>query len=540
MSYTNTNSLFNETKNLSSHSMINASPFLSTQFLGFGDTIYVPTKNLIASENKIAAPVNYNLNSNITVTSPAAGCHLGGSSISSYFSGPFSGSFPVHTPTFASSGQSFNFSAAECKHDSPGLTEESLTQHIHGFSHPLLFHQPPPLLQNARTNSENLNQERVHEHIIAARSGFVLPNGGTSNWNFSSPVFIPKSEQKNNVTGNIEYGYQQKRRSPSPFDGLDDLVHVPDPAGVVDYLYKSCSGKPYGGPKVKKVVEKKELTFKNVLRKPVKRPTKMKKSIPKQIIENAKPRTLLRTQQRPKPKSPEFVRSSSASSTSTSSSVKSNMSMNVVIPSQELIPAGGLRLPINKNPICKKFLRKECFDRKCYYLHATPITAQREQIIFLGGLPANTSRESLYFELLKNKIPVINFPMVIDKFTPRVVLDCPESALKYIYQKSISLFGKKIDVRPYKQSNEVFQVFLGGLPSGTTVNHIRQGLAKHGCTLVNVPSINKGYSINVEVKSEAEQKKLFAIGIIRISGKRVEVKQINKRKRKDQRKTSRH
>jgi hypothetical protein len=73
----------------------------------------------------------------------------------------------------------------------------------------------------------------------------------------------------------------------------------------------------------------------------------------------------------------------------------------------------------------------------CKFLHAKPLHVHRDQIIFLGGLPKDVDRVVLYEELIKHNIPVINLPMVIDKFTPRVVLKTKEIAKFYIEKKFV-------------------------------------------------------------------------------------------------------
>jgi len=333
---------------------------------------------------------------------------------------------------------------------------------------------------------------------------------------------------------------------------LDDLIHVIDLQGVVDYLYKSCSGKPYGGMENPGSKKKKPQRKSAPISKPKKKPSQIPKRkiwsefnpttenypFPQPIFPKHDVEPQLRSTPNLQFEVPSHVntKSPTPSDSSECDSSDSSKSGMVCIPVQELISDNGLNSVSRCGmTLCKNYLSDgSCSNKKCKFLHSKPLTAHRDQIIFLGGLPKDIGRADLYKELIKNNIPVINFPMVIDKFTPRVVLKTREAARFYIKMKTLNLFGKSIDVREYKQSNEVFQVFLGGLPMKTTVKDIEQGLNAHNCSLMNVPTINKGYSINVEIASKEEQKLLVGLGHIKVLGKHVEVKTINKRKKKSQ------
>merc|ERR1711998_278547 len=101
-----------------------------------------------------------------------------------------------------------------------------------------------------------------------------------------------------------------------------------------------------------------------------------------------------------------------------------------------------------------------------------------------------------------------------------------------VAKKKVMLFGKEVDVRAYKASHEVYQVFLGGLATETGLEDIREALNAEGCQLVNVPSINRGFVINVEVATKAQQEKLLKKGYLNILGNLVQVKKITKRRRR--------
>jgi len=312
----------------------------------------------------------------------------------------------------------------------------------------------------------------------------------------------------------------------------NNLLHVHDSCGVTDYLYKSCSGQPYGGEKLSGV----DSEFKN------KTPVFNGKA----ILETTKSQTLHDSfEEIFLPPTTDIVHyfqeeknvepsesSQSLQSFDDSDSGSDRMDGFIKIPPQELLSDNNTTIKGTnriKTKLCKRFVYGKCHKRDCNFLHAKPLTVHRDQIIFLGGIPANVSRKALFYELKRIGIPVINLPMVIDRFTPRVALESKESAQIYIRKKFIKIFGKNVDVRPYKQSHEVYQIFLGGLTPETSVEDIRYGLQLHKCELINIPTINKGYSINVEVKSREQQKKLLHEKHICICRKLVEVKKITKR-----------
>jgi len=227
--------------------------------------------------------------------------------------------------------------------------------------------------------------------------------------------------------------------------------------------------------------------------------------------------------------------SKSITSTPSSSPEKENPNDYVDIPNRELLaknPRCGWSRTRTK--LCKRYIESFCGrDCHCPFIHAKPLTAHRDQVVFLGGLPKDCSRSSLFKELLDSGYEIINYPIVLDRFTPRVVFKNSEVAQKLIREKSVQLFGVKVDVRAYKQSNEVFQIFLGGVPFNTNVEDLRDALKKCRCELVNIPTINKGrFVINCEVASKKQQERLIARGSIEVLGKRVQVKRLTKRRRR--------
>jgi len=262
-----------------------------------------------------------------------------------------------------------------------------------------------------------------------------------------------------------------------------NLLELDDSLGIVDYVMKSCTGQPYG-------------EFSTAMCIPC-------------------------TQE----PAPVMKRSSSSESSEGSDWVD--------IPIRELLaknPRCGWKR--NRTQLCRRYIESFCArDCDCDFIHAKPLTAHRDQIVFLGGLPKDCNRASLFKELIDCGLTVMNYPLVLDRFTPRVVLSSIADAQKLISQGKLSLFGIDVDVRAYKASNEVFQVFLGGLPPMTQLKDIQCALKKEDCELVNIPSINKGFAINCEVASKLQQEHLIQKGFIEVLGRCAQVKRLTKRKR---------
>jgi len=280
-----------------------------------------------------------------------------------------------------------------------------------------------------------------------------------------------------------------------------NLLEIKDCLGLMDYATLSCTGKPYG--------EVDQIEHGGII------------MIPKQY---PAPELMPIWKETPEPN-----QHSSASSEANSDSSQEWLD----IPVKELLatnPRCGWSR--RKTKLCKRFLTSFCARNDCCpFIHAKPMIVHRDQIIFLGGLPSDCTRASLFKELIDAGLQVVNYPIVLDRFTPRVVLKTRELANELIRKKTIQLFGKEIDVRAYKQSSEVFQIFLGGLPSHTNNEDLRRALAAESCDLVNVPTINKGYVINCEVANKKQQERLITKGYIEVCGQRTQVKRLTKRRR---------
>lgn len=260
------------------------------------------------------------------------------------------------------------------------------------------------------------------------------------------------------------YHYSQHSIWSSSSPGLDprapefrlktsNLLTMEDCLGLVDYTELSCTGNPMG--EIHEEIHK--------ITMPMLSPMEDKK--------------------------PELHTSSSTSSEGNSESSQEWLE----IPVKELLASkprcGWSR---KKTKICKRYCEHSfcARDDLCPFIHAKPMLVHRDQIVFLGGLPKDCTRASLFKELIDSGFPVINYPIVLDRFTPRVVMK-----------------------------------------SKICTDDLRRALAAESCQLVNVPTINRGYVINCEVANKGQQEKLISKGFIDVLGQRTQVKRLTKRKR---------
>merc|ERR1712173_364024 len=111
------------------------------------------------------------------------------------------------------------------------------------------------------------------------------------------------------------------------------------------------------------------------------------------------------------------------------------------IPNRELQDQSSSVCSTKKHKLCKRFAKTgNCWKgHKCRYIHAEPLIARRDCIVFLGGLPAKCPRATLMKALKAKKIGVLNYPVVIDRFTPRVVLSSAKTAKALIEKGTLAL-----------------------------------------------------------------------------------------------------
>lgn len=218
------------------------------------------------------------------------------------------------------------------------------------------------------------------------------------------------------------------------------------------------------------------------------------------------------------------------------SSVEHKHPVLIKLPNRELQAEPGCGYSKFKGKLCHGFLQNQSCPNgaECNYMHALPLSVSAKRIISLEGLPLKCNREALVKELKANNVPVLNVPVVIDRFTPRVVLKSANAAKYFLRKKKITLTFNDVDykvlVYPYKPLSEVHQVSLHGLKGKIGAEDIESALAQHKCKLVNEPTKSKGVASDVRVGNKAQQKRLLALGSIKICGKLVEIKPISKKK----------
>lgn len=190
-----------------------------------------------------------------------------------------------------------------------------------------------------------------------------------------------------------------------------------------------------------------------------------------------------------------------------------------------------------KRRLCRHFLKGHCKrGSSCDFLHDTSIFCPESQKVFLGGLPAHITAEQLVMKLAEKGYQVINKPKVLRGFTPQVCLATVEQAKELIDAQQVFINGCPVDVRPYedrKPPDDLKRsVFLGGLPSGAMVHHIREDLAAFGVRVCNHPILKAGFVPQVVLATPEEAQRLINAKKVSIGGKMVEVRPyVNFRKR---------
>lgn len=190
-----------------------------------------------------------------------------------------------------------------------------------------------------------------------------------------------------------------------------------------------------------------------------------------------------------------------------------------------------------KRRLCRHFLKGHCKrGSSCDFLHDTSIFCPESQKVFLGGLPAHITAEQLVMKLAEKGYQVINKPKVLRGFTPQVCLATVEQAKELIDAQQVFINGCPVDVRPYedrKPPDDLKRsVFLGGLPSGAMVPHIKADLAAFGVRVCNHPILKAGFVPQVVLATPEEAQRLIKVKKVSIGGKMVEVRPyVNFRKR---------
>jgi len=185
--------------------------------------------------------------------------------------------------------------------------------------------------------------------------------------------------------------------------------------------------------------------------------------------------------------------------------------------------------------LCRHFLKGYCKRGKaCDFHHDISIFCPKTQKVFLGGLPAHVTEDTLRRNLAEQGYNVINRPKVLRGFTPQVCLGSVEEARRLIESRKILIDGSIVDVRPFevctrdvmdKRSPDMNRsVFLGGLSSGTTTQVIKDDLDKLDVKVVNHPLIKSGFTPKVTLGSVEQTNKLIRMKKVRINDTLVDVR----------------
>jgi len=197
-----------------------------------------------------------------------------------------------------------------------------------------------------------------------------------------------------------------------------------------------------------------------------------------------------------------------------------------------------------KRRLCRHFLKGHCKrGRACDFLHDSSIFCPDLQKVFLGGLPAHITENTLRAKLAEQGYTVINKPKVLRGFTPQVCLGSIEEAQRLIEKGKINIDGSLVDVRPYeafakdnldkKLPDDIKRsVFLGGLANGTTGQMIKDDLERLDVKVVNHPIIKTGFTPMVTLGTTEQAQMLVKLKKVRVNDTLVDVRPyVNFRKR---------
>jgi len=197
---------------------------------------------------------------------------------------------------------------------------------------------------------------------------------------------------------------------------------------------------------------------------------------------------------------------------------------------------------IRKRRLCRHFVKGFCMrGDSCDFLHDQSIFCSDEQKVFLGGLPLHFTSAILKTKLEEQGLTVLNNPRIKRGFTPQVCLGTVKEAEELIARRVIFLGDQRVDIRPYKDKDELRQVlpsvvkrsvFLGGLPENTTGEMIVADLQRLDIEVVDFPVVKKGYAPRVVLGSVEHVKMLVTLKRIMVNGTAVDVRPyVNFRKR---------
>jgi len=188
-----------------------------------------------------------------------------------------------------------------------------------------------------------------------------------------------------------------------------------------------------------------------------------------------------------------------------------------------------------KSAVCRHFAKGWCRQGEaCSFLHSDKDTYPDSQKVFLGGLPHSITPSKLVEELNQQGYGVMNEPKIFRGFSPQVCLASSAEAMKMLQEGKITIYGNKVEVRPYKAITKKERdrqldinrrsVFFGGLPSSVTVQMLKASIEKLGMKLANRPLIKAGFIPKVTLATAEQAQSLVASATIDINGTTVNVR----------------
>jgi len=188
-----------------------------------------------------------------------------------------------------------------------------------------------------------------------------------------------------------------------------------------------------------------------------------------------------------------------------------------------------------KKPDCWHFIRGHCKRGKyCDFSHDSKQGYPDSCKVFLGGLPFQITEAALRQTLSEKGFNVVNKPKVFGGFSPQVCLASAAEAKRLIKERTITIEGMDVDIRPYqaftKKNKEKLldvsrrSVFLGGLSKGTTTQMIKKELESLGLKIVNYPLVKAGFSPQVTMATAKQAQKLVNMVKVQINGTMVDIR----------------
>jgi len=170
--------------------------------------------------------------------------------------------------------------------------------------------------------------------------------------------------------------------------------------------------------------------------------------------------------------------------------------------------------------------------------------SNRDQRVFLGGLPIGMSERTLRQQLAAQGYKVLKRPKILRGFAPEVLMRSVEEANDLVEKGVVIINGFEVEVRPFNslmkhsESKKIpnigkRSVFLGGLSPGTTAKDIMDAMTNMGMKIVNYPVIKFGFARKVIFETISQAQALINLKRVMINGTHVDVRPfVNQQKRK--------